>query len=80
MNKSLRRWAPLLLLIAILLLWQLICTVFKVSEFIFPSPLRIVQQAWEHAGTIMGHAWRAPSGSQWWASALPSSWACCWAS
>jgi NitT/TauT family transport system permease protein len=58
MNKSLRRWAPLLLLVAILLLWQLICTAFNVSEFIFPSPARIVQQAWEHAGTILGHAWR----------------------
>ena len=58
MNKSLERFAPLILLVATLLLWQLICTVFKVSEFIFPSPWRIVEQTWEHRWTILGHAWR----------------------
>ena len=58
MNKSLRRWAPLLLLMAILLLWQLICTAFSVSDFIFPSPWRIAEQAWQHRWAILGHAWR----------------------
>jgi NitT/TauT family transport system permease protein len=58
MNKSLERFAPLVLLAATLALWQLICTVFNVSEFIFPSPWRIVEQTWEHRWTILGHAWR----------------------
>ena len=58
MNKSLERFAPLILLAATLILWQLICTVFNVSEFIFPSPWRIVEQTWEHRWTILGHAWR----------------------
>jgi NitT/TauT family transport system permease protein len=58
MNKSLERYAPLILLVATLLLWQLICTVFNVSEFIFPSPWRIVEQTIEHRWTILGHAWR----------------------
>jgi NitT/TauT family transport system permease protein len=58
MNNSLRRWAPLLLLMAILLLWQLICTAFSVSDFIFPSPWRIAEQAWQHRWAILGHAWR----------------------
>jgi NitT/TauT family transport system permease protein len=58
MNKNLERFAPLILLVATLALWQLICTVFKVSEFIFPSPWRIVEQTWEHRWTILGHAWR----------------------
>ena len=47
MNKSsCERWAPLILLVAMLALWQLICSAFDVSEFIFPSPWRIVEQAW----------------------------------
>ena len=58
MNKSLERYAPLILLTATLVLWQLICMVFNVSEFIFPSPWRIVEQTLEHRWTILGHAWR----------------------
>jgi len=58
MNKTLRRLAPWLLLVAIILLWQAICSGFRVSEFIFPSPARIAEQAWEHRGAILGHAWR----------------------
>jgi NitT/TauT family transport system permease protein len=58
MNKSLERYAPLILLTATLALWQLICTAFNVSEFIFPSPWRIVEQTLEHRWTILGHAWR----------------------
>ena len=58
MNKSLERYAPLILLVATLALWQWICSVFNVSEFIFPSPWRIVEQTLEHRWTILGHAWR----------------------
>jgi NitT/TauT family transport system permease protein len=58
MNKNLERFAPLLLLVATLALWQLICVAFNVSEFIFPSPWRIVEQTLEHRWTILGHAWR----------------------
>ena len=59
MNKTqLERWAPWVLLVAVIALWQLICSVFNVSEFIFPSPWRIAQQTWEFKGPIAGHAWR----------------------
>jgi NitT/TauT family transport system permease protein len=59
MNSSLlHRWSPLILLLLTLVLWQGICSLFHVSEFIFPSPWRIVEQTWEHRGTILGHAWR----------------------
>ena len=54
----LQRWAPLLLLIAIIIVWQAICSLFSVSEFIFPSPVRIAEQVWQHKWTILGHAWR----------------------
>ena len=52
------RFAPWLLLLAILLLWQFICSVFKVSEFIFPSPVAIAESMVEFAGPIAGHAFR----------------------
>ena len=58
MKSPLERAAPWLLLLAVILLWQGVCSAFQVSEFIFPSPARIAQQSWEHRGTILGHAWR----------------------
>ncbi len=56
-KRPLERAAPLLL-VAVIALWQIVCTVFSVSEFILPSPARIAQQSWEHRSTILGHAWR----------------------
>lgn len=59
MTKSpAERAAPLLRLVATLLVWQIIGSAFNVSEFIFPSPARIAQQSREHRGTILGPAWR----------------------
>jgi NitT/TauT family transport system permease protein len=58
MNKNLQKAAPWLLMLATLLLWQLLCMAFDVSEFVFPSPWRIAQQAWEHHAAILSHAWR----------------------
>ncbi|HVL44356.1 MAG TPA: ABC transporter permease [Acidovorax sp.] len=52
------RWAPWILLAATILLWQIICSAFKVSEFIFPSPWAIGTQLVEFGGVIAGHAWR----------------------
>jgi NitT/TauT family transport system permease protein len=58
MSHRYERAAPWLLLIITLLIWQLICSVFSVSEFIFPSPLRIWNQLIEFRATIAAHAWR----------------------
>ncbi|MCS6811347.1 MAG: ABC transporter permease [Tepidimonas sp.] len=52
------RLAPWLLLTALILLWQVICSTLHVSEFIFPSPVRIAEQLVEHRGAIAQHAWR----------------------
>ena len=57
-RRNQERYAPWLMLVAILLLWELICRGFSVSEFIFPAPSRIAAQLWEFRGTIAGHAWR----------------------
>jgi NitT/TauT family transport system permease protein len=57
-SKQLQTWSPWILLVAIVLLWQLACVAFDVSEFIFPSPTRIAAQFWEYKLLIAGHAWR----------------------
>ena len=56
-NKLLHRAAPLLLGVGVVLLWQIVCSGFNVSDFIFPSPVRIAEQSWEHRTLILGHAW-----------------------
>ena len=57
-NQQIERWSPIILLIAIVVLWEIICRAFDVSEFIFPSPSRIWEQTWEFKTIILGHAWR----------------------
>jgi NitT/TauT family transport system permease protein len=57
-KKQVERWSPWILMVAIVIVWEVICSGFGVSEFIFPSPSRIWEQTLEHSATIMGHAWR----------------------
>ena len=57
-RKQLEAWAPWVLLVVVVALWQLICSAFAVSEFIFPSPARIWEQFVEFKGEIAKHAWR----------------------
>jgi NitT/TauT family transport system permease protein len=57
-RRDKERWAPWALLALTILLWEIVCRAFQVSEFIFPSPSRIATQLWEFRGTIAGHAWR----------------------
>jgi NitT/TauT family transport system permease protein len=57
-RKLMQKLAPWVLLIFILAIWQLICSVFSVSDFIFPSPLSIGQALVEFAGPLAEHALR----------------------
>ncbi|MBV8618611.1 MAG: ABC transporter permease [Curvibacter sp.] len=57
-KKQIERWSPWLLLLAVLVLWQLLCSAFQVSEFIFPSPARVGEQLLEFRAVIAAHAWR----------------------
>jgi NitT/TauT family transport system permease protein len=57
-KKTVERWSPWILLAAIILLWQIICSAFSVPEYLFPSPWAIGQQLVEFGGVIAGHAWR----------------------
>jgi NitT/TauT family transport system permease protein len=56
-NKHFERWAPVLLAIALVLLWQVGVMAFRVPEFIFPSPWQIAQQFVEYKGPLMVAAW-----------------------
>ncbi len=57
-NKHLHRFAPWLLLTLVIAVWQVICTGFEVSEFVFPSPWLIAQKIVEFKDEIIKHAWR----------------------
>lgn len=57
-TKASERWSPLILTVVLLAIWQAICTLFEVSEFVFPSPARIWEQTLEFHTVIAGHAWR----------------------
>ena len=57
-TRQMERWSPWILLLVVLVLWQMICSAFDVSEFIFPSPWRIWTQFWQYSAIIAGHAWR----------------------
>jgi len=55
--KTARQFAPWAMLAATLLIWQALCSLLAVSEFIFPSPLAIVGAMVEFAGPLAEHAW-----------------------
>ncbi len=51
------RYPALLLFFVLILAWQGICVIFKVNEFIFPSPWQIIQSLIEFHSVILKHAW-----------------------
>jgi NitT/TauT family transport system permease protein len=55
--RTLERSAPWLLLALFLVLWQVLVTALSIPEFIFPSPLQIVQQFAEFKGPLLQAAW-----------------------
>ncbi|WP_427913681.1 ABC transporter permease [Ramlibacter sp. MMS24-I3-19] len=56
--RRMQRWSPWILLVLLIAIWQVACSALQVSEFIFPSPLRIWNQLLEFRGVIAAHAWR----------------------
>ena len=57
-TKTMERWSPVVVLVAVLVLWQLIVVVFNIAEFIFPSPLQIAHQFIEFKGALLEAAWK----------------------
>jgi NitT/TauT family transport system permease protein len=58
LSKTAEAWSPLVLLVALLLVWQLGVTALDVPEYIFPSPLQITQQFVEFKGPLLEAAWK----------------------
>ncbi|HSI55640.1 MAG TPA: ABC transporter permease, partial [Ramlibacter sp.] len=54
---TLQRWAPWLLAVATVVLWQVGVTAFNVPDFIFPSPWQIAQEFVAYTGPLMRAAW-----------------------
>jgi len=57
-RKTLERWAPVATAVALLLLWQLVCSGFAIADYIFPSPLTIVQAMAEYTAPIAEATWK----------------------
>ena len=57
-TRQLERWAPWMLALVVVVVWQALCSALDVSEYIFPSPARIADQFVEFHSEILRHAWR----------------------
>ena len=57
-SKQFERWSPLVLLLVLVALWQGVCVLFAIPEFIFPSPTQIAQAMGEFSGPIAEAAWK----------------------
>jgi len=56
--RSMARWAPIVTAAALLVLWQLACSVLRIADYIFPSPLTIADAMAQYAGPIAEAAWK----------------------
>lgn len=57
-SKQIERWSPLVLLVVLVALWQGVCVLFAIPEFIFPAPTQIAQAMGEFSGPIAEAAWK----------------------
>jgi NitT/TauT family transport system permease protein len=57
-SKSTERWSPVIVLVAVLLLWQAIVSAFGIAEFIFPSPWQIASEFITFKGPLLEAAWK----------------------
>lgn len=58
MNKTLERFAPWMVLVVALLLWQLIVTLFNIPDYIFPSPWQIANELVQFKDALLKSAWQ----------------------
>jgi NitT/TauT family transport system permease protein len=54
--RALERYSSWIVLVAIIVIWELICRVFHVSDFIFPAPSAILVSLRQYVGPITQHA------------------------
>ena len=56
--KTLERLSPLIVLVAVLLLWEAVVRLFSIPEYIFPSPSEIALQFGEFREPLVQAAWK----------------------
>lgn len=56
-NRAFEKWAPWLLVAAVLVLWQVVVQGFAIPEYLFPSPWEITKQMAEFKGPLLAAAW-----------------------
>ena len=56
-NRAFEKWAPWLLVAAVLVLWQVAVQGFAIPEYLFPSPWAITRQMAEFKGPLLAAAW-----------------------
>ncbi len=57
-TRQVERYAPLVLALILLLIWQVFCSLLKIPDYLFPSPLTIGQAMLEFSGPIAEAAWK----------------------
>jgi len=57
-NKTLERFSPLIVLAAVIALWEAVVRGFGIAEFIFPAPSQIASQFTEFRGPLLEAAWK----------------------
>ncbi len=57
-KKQIERWAPVVLGLALLLLWQAVCGLFRIDDYIFPSPWTIGQAMLEFSAPLAEASWK----------------------
>jgi NitT/TauT family transport system permease protein len=56
-HRHFERWAPLLMLAALLVLWQVLVLAFAIPDYLFPSPWQIALQMVEFRGPLLAASW-----------------------
>ncbi len=57
-SRRMERWSPLVVLAAVLLLWQAIVAGINIADYIFPSPWQIALQFVEFKSALLEAAWK----------------------
>lgn len=56
MKSTVRKFAPMLLIIGVFVFWEVFCLLAGISELVLPRPSRIIAAFFEYAPAIMPHA------------------------
>lgn len=58
MKPTLRKFAPVILIVGVFVFWELFCLTAGISELVLPRPTRILAAFFEYAPAIWPHAWQ----------------------